>query len=242
MGNCIWNIQNFHYPYPTLFLVTLVYCSTTITLSIRRCSRRFLELTLPAKRRRVAISVTAKKEICQRRAENPEATQSELSQFASDRFGLAIDQAVYNFRHTPGQCQWMEEEDSNNTKKRTGYHEEGTLVMVLQRSFQKPSVSRRNASRKRSRVWATSWRFWRFQSLKGLALGFKHRHKISLRTIQGEAASVSDALVSEGREKLLDDLAGQELCDIYYMDETRLFFRLERFNSTLLSILFHSWG
>ena len=42
--------------------------------------------TLPAKRRRVAISVTAKKEICQRKLENPKATQSELSQFALDRF------------------------------------------------------------------------------------------------------------------------------------------------------------
>ena len=31
--------------------------------------------TLPAKRRRVAISVTAKKEICQRKLENPKATQ-----------------------------------------------------------------------------------------------------------------------------------------------------------------------
>ena len=43
--------------------------------------------TLPAKRRRVAISVMAKKDICLRKAENPKAAQSELSQFASDRFG-----------------------------------------------------------------------------------------------------------------------------------------------------------
>ena len=46
--------------------------------------------TLPAERRRVAISVMTKKEICWRKAENPKATQSELSQFASDRFGLSI--------------------------------------------------------------------------------------------------------------------------------------------------------
>ena len=71
-----------------------------------------------------------------------------------------------------------------------------------------------------------------FSYSRGWLQGFKHRHKISLRTIQGEAASVSDALVTEGREKLLDDLAGYELCDIYNMDETGLFFRLEP-NTTL---------
>ena len=117
--------------------------------------------TLPAKRRRVAISVTAKKEICQRKLENPKATQSELSQFALDRFGLSIGRSTISdiLRDS---AKWMEEEDSNNMKKRTGYHEElvkGALVMVLQHSFQKPSGIGRDASGKRSRVWATSWRF-----------------------------------------------------------------------------------
>ena len=47
--------------------------------------------------------------------------------------------------------------------------QKGALVMVLQRLFQKPSSIGRDATRKRSRVWATTWHFWRFQLLKGLA-------------------------------------------------------------------------
>ena len=185
--------------------------------------------TLPAKRRRVAISVTAKKEICQRKLKNPTATQSEGSQFALDRFGLSIGRSTISdiLRDS---AKWMEEEDSNNTKKRTGYHEE--LEKALWLWF--CNIRSRNLAVSDEMLQEKGREFGQrlgvsegFSYSRGWLQGFKHRHKISLRTIQGEAASVSDALVTEGWEKLLDDLAGYELCDIYNMDETGLFFRLQ---------------
>ena len=75
-----------------------------------------------------------------------------------------------------------------------------------------------------------------FSYSRGWLQGFKHWHKISLRTIQGEAASFSEALVTEGWESLLDVPTGYELCDIYNMDEAGLFFRLE-LNKTLATAL-----
>ena len=65
--------------------------------------------------------------------------------------------------------------------------------------------------------------------------GFKQCHKICLRTIHGEAASVNEAVVSEGREKLQEVLAGYQLRDIYNLNETRLYFRLKP-NKTLATV------
>ena len=47
-----------------------------------------------------------------------------------------------------------------------------------------------------------------FSYSRGWLQGFKHRHKISLRTIQSEATSFGEALVTEGCERLLDVLTG----------------------------------
>ena len=149
--------------------------------------------TLPAKRRRVAISVTAKKEICQRKLENPKATQSELSQFALDRFGLSIGRSTISdiLRNS---AKWMEE-DSNNTKKRTGYHEEIEKALWLWFC----NIRSRNLAVSDEMLQEKGREFGQrlgvsegFSYSRGWLQGFKHRHKISLRTIQGEAASVSD--------------------------------------------------
>ena len=147
--------------------------------------------TLPAKKRRVAISVTAK-EICQRKLENPKVTQSDLSHFALDRFGLSIGRSTISdiLRDS---AKWMEEEDSNNMKKRTGYHEE--LEKALWLWF--CNICSRNLAvldemlQKKGRECGQRLGISEgFSYSRGWLQGFKHRHKISLRTIQGEAASV----------------------------------------------------
>ena len=93
----------------------------------------------------------------------------------------------------------MEEKDSDNTKKRTGYHEElekalwlwfcnihsRNLAVLDEMLQEKGREFRQHLVVSEGFSYSSCW-----------LQGFKHRHKISLCTIQGEAASVSDALVT----------------------------------------------
>ena len=164
----------------------------------------------------------------------PKATQADLLQFAEDRFKLSIGRSTISdiLRDS---AKWLVEEDSKNTKKRTGYHEE--LKKALWLWF--CDIRSRNLAVSDEMLQEKGREFGQrlgvsegFNYSRGWLQGFKQRHKISLRTIHGEAASVNEAVVSEGREKLREVLAGYQLHDIYNLDETGLFFRLEP-NKTL---------
>ena len=87
------------------------------------------------------------------------------------------------------------EEDSNNTKKRTSYHEEIEKALWLWFC----NIRSRNLAVSDEMLQEKGREFGQrlgvsegFSYSRGWLQGFKHRHKISLRTIQGEAASVSD--------------------------------------------------
>jgi hypothetical protein len=188
----------------------------------------------PVKRRRIAVSVTVKKEICRRKLEYPKATQADLLQFTEDRFKLSIGRSTISdiLRDS---AKWLEEEDSSSTKKRAGYHEQ--LEKALWLWF--CDIRSRNLAvsdemlQEKGRIFGQRLGVSEgFNFSRGWLQGFKQRHKICLRTIHGEAASVDQAVVSVGREKLLEALSGYQLRDIYNMDETGLFFRLEP-NKTL---------
>ena len=61
---------------------------------------------------------------------------------------------------------------------------------------------------------------------------FKRRHGLSKRKFEGEADSADMEQVASGRATLQSLLSNYELCNIYNMDETALFYRLTP-NSTL---------
>ena len=55
---------------------------------------------------------------------------------------------------------------------------------------------------------------------------FKTRHSIGNHVISGESAGVDRELVSDGREIAASVVKGYNLCDVFNMDETGLFFRM----------------
>ncbi|CAF1086653.1 unnamed protein product [Brachionus calyciflorus] len=61
---------------------------------------------------------------------------------------------------------------------------------------------------------------------------FKTRHNFSSYRIQGESGSIDKSSIEPLRKKLYEETAGYDLCDIYNLDETALFFQLQP-NQTL---------
>ena len=61
---------------------------------------------------------------------------------------------------------------------------------------------------------------------------FKQRHNISTKKIHGEAVGSSVNDIDEGRQDLVESLSGYNLDNLYNIDETALFYKLQP-NSTL---------
>ena len=65
-----------------------------------------------------------------------------------------------------------------------------------------------------------------FAYSRGWLQNFKNRHGMSMKPMQGEAASADPDKIISGRQQLKENLKNYEPEDIYNMDETGLFYRL----------------
>ena len=105
----------------------------------------------------------------------------------------------------------MKGENSNDKEKQTGYHKEleKALWLWLCNTHSRNLVVSDEMLQEKGREFGQRLGDSEgFSYSRGWLQGFKHRHKISLRTIQSEATSFSEALVTEGCERLLDVLTG----------------------------------
>ena len=124
---------------------------------------------------------------------------------------------------------WLSLEDSVSTKKSEGHY--GQLEEALWLWF--GSIRSRNLAISDEMLRVKAKEFGEVMGITGLTYssgwlqGFKKRHGIKIRVIHGEAASVDMEVVEEGQRNLRDALHEYVPANIYNMDETGLFFRLE---------------
>ena len=184
----------------------------------------------PAKRPRTAISVSAKKSICQFKVKNPTATQDTILRMAKDQLKLTIGRSTVSdiLRESP---KWLSEEDASSTKKRKPHHDEmeKALLMWFSNVRARQIAVSDDMLRLKARAFGSALNIEGFSYSNGWLYGFKQRHGISLHAIHGEAASVSNEIVQDGRRRIqnLLQLSQYDLCNVYNMDETGLFFRLQ---------------
>ena len=186
----------------------------------------------PSKRPRVSISVTLKK-ICSYKKNHPQATQEEIRTLILQDDGVEIGRTTISDILRSSE-KWLHSEDSVSTKKSEGRY--GQLEEALRLWF--GSIHSRNLAISDEMLRVKAKKFGEVMGITGLTYssgwlqGFKKRHGIKIRVIHGEAASVDMEVVEEGQRNLRDALHEYAPANIYNMDETGLFFRLEP-NKTL---------
>ena len=185
---------------------------------------------LPAKRARSAISVTIKKNVCHFKRDNPSCKQSDISSMVEKRYGLSIGRSTIS-DILKDSAKWLLCEDSKDTKKCQPRHEqleEALWLWFLNISAQKVAITDEMLKIK-AQKFGESLNINGFSYSNGWLHGFKKRHEISLRSIHGEGDSVTPEVVDDGRRFVIEVLlkGGYSLKDIFNMDETGLFYRLQ---------------
>lgn len=186
------------------------------------------EKSAPAKRPRTSVSVTVKKKICTYKHHHPKATQEEIRAITIKEDGLEIGRSTISdiLRESK---KWFSAEDSSSTNKKEGRYvqlEEALWIWFGNIRSRNIAISD-EMLRVKAKEFGETMGISELTYSSGWLQGFKKRHGIRVKVIHGEAASVDTDIVEEGRRKLKEFLSKYAPSNIYNMDETGLFFRLE---------------
>ena len=121
------------------------------------------------------------------------------------------------------------EENVNPSTKRLCRHGEFELNDMLWDWFQKVRSKNLPCSgpmlQQKAMEFAKVLGRTEFKASNGWLEAFKKRHKLGQSVLCGESASVDESLVSDWNSVLISHIEGYDMCDVYNMDETGLFYR-----------------
>ena len=162
------------------------------------------------------------------KAQNPKMTQDDLARFASAKFGLSLGRSTVSDILKESD-KWIATAAGSQTKKRAPKHEQLEEALFLW--FGQARNAHLPLSEKilieQAQNFGIALGIENFSYSRGWLQGFKARHGISSYRAHGEAGGVDEAAVEKGRVDLKKVLEPYSPDDIYNMDETGLFFRLE---------------
>ena len=185
----------------------------------------------PTKRARIEISAAKKQEICQYKEENQKATQQDIVRHFGLTWGTAIGRSTIS--------SILKEKD-----KWLSFPMQGSIDSTRDRSCQEPllesalsmwfnDVRTKNLPVNSDMIIENAKKFGRELGVVGFSYSngwlerYKKRHGILLHKVHGESNEVNLADVEKSREELRCIISEYELIDVYNMDETGLFYRLE---------------
>ena len=190
----------------------------------------------PTKRDRIEISAAKKQEICQYKEENQKATQQDIVRHFSLTWGTAIGRSTI-FSILKEKDKWLSfpiQGSTDSTRDRSC--KEPLLESALSMWFN--DVRTKNLPVKSDMIIEKAKKFGGELGVVGFSYSnnwlkrFKKRHGILLHKVHGESNEVNLADIEKSREELRCIISEYELSDVYNMDETGLFYRLEP-NATL---------
>lgn len=182
-----------------------------------------------SKWQRTDISVTQKKEICDFKAKHASATQEQISECFSKKWGINIARRTVGdiLKH---KADWDICEAHRSKQKRFRKPRFETLEEALGIWFStmqaKKAIISDSILLEKGKEFASRLQCDDFMVSGGWLSRFKARHGISCKALHGEADSVHVALVSSARMELIQVTAAYAPEDICNMDETGLFYRM----------------
>ena len=181
------------------------------------------------KRSRTDLTILQKKAICEYKDKNSKATQESIADHFSRQFGTSIA------RRTIGNIlekknEWLSVDAHHLKCKRSRKPKFALVEEALATWFgtmqAKKAVVTDAILIGKGKEFADRLDCTDFVPNGGWLSRFKTRNGISLRALHGESASVNVEVVSTARSELKRVLKQYQLCDIYNVDETGLFYRM----------------
>ena len=184
----------------------------------------------PTKRARLEITAGRKKELCLYKEAHPKATQDDIRRHFSLEWGITIGRSTVS-DILKQKDKWLSASNVATQSTRTRGCKEPELEAALLMWFN--DVRSRDVPVsgemiiKKAKKFGEELGIENFSYSSGWLDRFKKRCGISQHAIHGESASANTNDVDEGRQNLRRLLAEYDLKDIFNMDETGLFFRLQ---------------
>ena len=183
------------------------------------------------KRARIEISAAKKQEICQYKAENQKATQQDIVRPFSLTWGTAIERSTISsiLKEKEKWLSFPMQGSTNSARNRSC--KEPLLESALSMWFN--DVRTKNLPVNSDMIIEKAKKFGGELGVVGFSYSngwlerFKKRHVILLHKVHGESNEVNLADVEKSREELRCTISEYKLSDVYNMDETGFFYRLE---------------
>ena len=189
----------------------------------------------PAKRKRTQLSFAEKKEIVEYKKTHQKATQDEMAAHFAKESGKQLGRStVSDILRDRTKWEIIPKDTESTLRQRTGRHDnlENALFLWFHDVRAKGAVISDEMLIEKGKKFGEDLYIQDFSYSRGWLQRFKKRHTISFHKSHGEADSANPVIVAEGRLQLKEDLKDYNPNDIYNMDETGLFYRLQP-NSTL---------
>ena len=192
------------------------------------------------KRKRTEISVAVKKALCQFKKQNPKCSQDRAAQFIKETYDVSIGRSTVSDilkcseKWLNYDCESRSEEKATRVTQPRHCQLEDALFMWFTNAEAHNLAMSDELLCLKAKELGDQLDIKDLAYSRGWLCNFKKRRGIKLRERHGESASVCAESVESGRDKLKELLKDYQLKDIYNMDETGLFFRLEP-NKTLAS-------
>ncbi|KAF0701223.1 Aste57867_8297 [Aphanomyces stellatus] len=182
---------------------------------------------------KVKMTLMEKHELCNEHAANPNVSYSSLALWATQKFGLSTTPAkstICNIlkRHATRSLRSDHKERTNDRRVKLPDVEQSVLQWVLR--CEKIGVCiTGDIIRERAQVVCDQLNIspeGRLAFSRGWLYKFQRKHGLSCKYQHGEAGSVPQEVVDEGRQETLQETSGYSPSNVYNMDETGLFYCL----------------
>ena len=182
------------------------------------------------KRRRVDITAAQKRDLCVYKAEHPKVTQTDIISHFSKEWGVTIGRSTVS-EILKDKSKWLSVSKDSGDVLRNKSAKHTTLETALYTWFDNARSQSLCISDdmliSKAKKFGEDLAVTDFQYSRGWLSRFKKRHGIRMFKSHGEAGSAQASVVQNGREQLRDELRDWSPKDVYNMDETGLFYRLE---------------
>ena len=174
--------------------------------------------TPPAKRKRVEVSASLKKDICLYKDKNPKATLAEIGTHFQTSHGHNLGRSTIS-DILKARDKWINVAECSGdlTRARHAKHDrlEKALFLWLGDMNSQNAVVNDEMLIEKAKKLGFELQVSDFAYSRGWLARFKSRHGLTKRIYAGESGSVNRAVVAQGREDLALILADYDLQDIF---------------------------